>query len=182
MELELPTINIAPFLDRHSFSTSSRKTCAASIHSACLHSGFFYITGFESLLSPVELERVLSLSRDFFNRPAEEKRALRIRQPDGARGYQVLGENVTQYKADHHEAIDIYKPLGAELEDSTKLLHGPNQWPLVPESFRPAFEEWVEKAKVLGMAVMEAAAMGLGIDLEGEEWQRLRGTVDDSFW
>ena len=40
----------------------------------------------------------LAISREFFGRPHAEKEQLKIRQPDGARGYQVLGENVTQYK------------------------------------------------------------------------------------
>lgn len=46
----------------------------------------------------------LAVSREFFGRPQGEKEQLKIRQPDGARGYQVLGENVTQYKGQ-------FKPL-----------------------------------------------------------------------
>lgn len=41
----------------------------------------------------------LAVSKAFFDRPAEEKAKLAIREGDGARGYQVLGQNVTQYKA-----------------------------------------------------------------------------------
>ena len=36
--------------------------------------------------------------------------------------------------------------------------------------------------KVIGMALMEATAMGLGLDLEGEEWATLKANVEDSFW
>lgn len=64
---------------------------------ACLNFGFLYLTGFESVLPEAEMHAPLDVSRTFFQRPAEEKAKIRIQQPDGARGYQVLGENVTLY-------------------------------------------------------------------------------------
>lgn len=67
-------------------------------------------------------------------------------------------------------------------EDPTKLLQGPNQWPTNPPDFRPTIEVWVEKMSTIGMALMAATAMGLGMDLEGEEWRGLKSKVDDSFW
>lgn len=36
--------------------------------------------------------------------------------------------------------------------------------------------------KVIGMALMEATAMGLGMDMDGEEWRGFKGLVEDSFW
>ena len=36
--------------------------------------------------------------------------------------------------------------------------------------------------KVIGMALMEATALGLGLDLEGKEWATLKANVEDSFW
>lgn len=106
---------------------------------------------------------------------------------------------MTSYKADHHEvslisswkgigrrtdtrsqALDFYCPVTPE--DPTVLMGGPNQWPSQPPHFRSVMESWVSKMKVLGMALMEATAMGLGMDLEGEEWKGLRENVEDSFW
>ena len=51
------------------------------------------------------MAHALAVGRDFFGRPQEEKARLKIRQPDGARGYQVLGENVTQYKCEQPVAV-----------------------------------------------------------------------------
>lgn len=82
--------------------------------------------------------------------------------------------------ADHHEGWDAYKPVTPE--DPTKLMRGPNQWPATPATFRPVMEDWVEKMKVLGHALMEATALGLGMDLKGEEWAKLKESVGDSFW
>lgn len=53
------------------------------------------------------------------------------------RGYQRLGENVTQYKRDWHEGIDIYKELESTCKEQREprnsseksLLLGRNQWP-----------------------------------------------------
>lgn len=32
------------------------------------------------------------------------------------------------------------------------------------------------------MALLEATALGLGLDLEGEEWRALKASGEDSFW
>ena len=45
---------------------------------------------------------------------------------------------------------------------------------------KPRMEQWVDKMKILGLAVMEAMADGLGCTpAEKEDW---RGMIDDSFW
>lgn len=84
--------------------------------------------------------------------------------------------------ADWHEALDLYCPVASEEEDPTKLLYGPNNWPTNPISFRPTMEEWVEKMKIIGMALLEATAMGLGLDMKGEEWEGLKRSAEKSFW
>ena len=94
----LPVISIAPFLT--SSPTSERAEVAARIHDACRTKGFFYITGFESVVGAEELETSLATAREFFGRPEAEKRQLKIRKGDGARGWQQLGSNVTQYRGE----------------------------------------------------------------------------------
>ncbi|CAL1713251.1 unnamed protein product [Somion occarium] len=88
-----------------------------------------------------------------------------------------MRENVTNGKADNHEGIDFYRPV--ENPDKTKPLWGENQWPTIP-GFREKYEIWIEKMKNLGMLVMEAMALGLG--MSSDEWEDLKGKVDDSFW
>ncbi|KAK4690718.1 hypothetical protein P7C70_g9506, partial [Phenoliferia sp. Uapishka_3] len=164
-DVSLPVVDLSPFLLPS--SSQARQTCADAVHNACINYGFLYLTGFDSVISEQEMNAPLDVSRQFFARPQEEKELIRIQQPDGARGYQVLGENVTQSFSDHHEGLDLYAPVPPP--SCAKLLHGPNLWPENPASFRPTMDAWVEKSKVIGMALMEATAMGLGMDLEGEE-------------
>ncbi|KDQ25785.1 hypothetical protein PLEOSDRAFT_1097555 [Pleurotus ostreatus PC15] len=83
-------------------------------------------------------------------------------------------ENVTNGKVDNHEAVDFV--CGVE---QLEPLCGDNLWPTIP-SFKEKYEQWIEKMKVLGLIVMEAVAFGLG--MTPDEWQQLRGQVDDGFW
>lgn len=76
-----------------------------------------------------------------------------------------------------HEGLDFYRPVAEP--DKSKPLMGENQWPTIP-GFREKYEAWVDKMKVLGLIVMEAMAMGLG--LNNKQWLELRSMVDDSFW
>jgi len=170
----LPVIHIAPYLtdnDGH-----GRLSTSAALHAACREFGFFYLdlTGFAT---HEETEELGKLAREFFALPDEEKNKIHLGLQDNARGYQRLKENVTNGKADNHEGLDFYRPVSNP--DKTKPLWGENQWPAVPE-FREKYEKWTGKMKELGLIVMEAMAVGLGVT--PEEWEELKGNVDDSFW
>ncbi|KAA8909689.1 hypothetical protein FN846DRAFT_600909 [Sphaerosporella brunnea] len=181
----LPIIDLSPFLSPSS-TPEQKRAAAAALNDACTTHGFFYLTAHGV---PAELEsRVLALARKFFlDTPAATKAAIQRLDPgaaggDGARGYQRLGENVTQGASDHHEAIDFYRPVEAEEAVGGKgygLLRGPNLWPDQPEGFRAAFEEYWKRLTQLGDAVMKAMAWALGY--EGDEDVILRWT-DQPFW
>ncbi|KDR82681.1 hypothetical protein GALMADRAFT_220671 [Galerina marginata CBS 339.88] len=172
----LPIIDIAPFLNSEAGDDNKRAETASALHSACVEYGFFYlnIEAFVDLSEPEELAR---LGREFFALPQEEKDKLSLKNQDFARGYARLKENVTNGKADNHEGVDFYKPV--ENPDKTKPVWGENQWPSIP-TFREKYEKWVEKMKALGLVLMEAMSIGLG--MTSGEWQELRSQVDDSFW
>jgi len=170
----LPVIHIAPYLTDG--NGHGRLSTSAALHAACREFGFFYLdlTGFAT---PEETEELARLAREFFALPSEEKNKIHLGLQDNARGYQKLKENVTNGKADNHEGIDFYKPVPNP--DKTKTLWGENQWPSVP-GFKEKYEKWIEKMKELGLIVMEAMAVGLGVT--PEEWEELRGNIDESFW
>ncbi|PPQ66258.1 hypothetical protein CVT24_007276 [Panaeolus cyanescens] len=171
----LPIIDIAPLVNASSDS-AAKAAVSAALHSACVEYGFFYLN-LDSYIDRSETEELARLGKEFFSLPQDEKDKISIKNQDFARGYQRLHENVTNGKADNHEGLDIYKPVANP--DKTKPVWGENQWPSVP-GFREKFEIWVEKMKALGLIVMEAMAVGLG--LTPSEWATLRSQVDDSFW
>ncbi|KAJ3486664.1 hypothetical protein NLI96_g4073 [Meripilus lineatus] len=170
----LPIIDIAPFLQ--SGNQEARETTAKAIHQACLDYGFFYLK-IDSYVDPSEPEELTRLAREFFASPQEEKDKIALKNQDNARGYARLKENVTNGKADNHEGIDFYRPVSNP--DKTRPLWGENQWPSIPE-FREKYDIWIDKMKALGMIVMEAMSMGLG--MTQNEWLDLKASVNDSFW
>ncbi|RDB14799.1 hypothetical protein Hypma_016232 [Hypsizygus marmoreus] len=172
----LPIIDIAPFLNDDPAGADLRGSTAAALHKACVEYGFFYldISKYADRSVP---EHLTDLAREFFALPQEEKDKLAMKNQDHARGYARLKENVTNGKADNHEGLDIYRPV--ENPDKSKPLWGENQWPSVP-GFMDRYEAWVEKMKALGLIVMRAMALGLGMSTD--EWNELRKQVDDSFW
>lgn len=216
----LPLIPIAPFLSTNPLSSASPRPtistlnpsqirCARALAEACLTHGFFYLVDHGI---PVTLTRhVLALARDFFRDcTPEEKSAIRRRDVgvgsgDGARGYQVAGDNVTLGKRDWHEAVDWYRPIvpgeglvaGREAKndqlsgtngtsmsiDSRRrppfpLLHGLNLWPSYPAAFRTVYEIYVSHMLELGTAVVRA--MGYALELDDPE-TFVRATRD-TFW
>lgn len=135
--------SLAPFL--HTDDHPGRLSVAAKLHAACLDYGFFYLdlSTWVEEGEPKELQR---LAREFFAQSQEQKDRIALTHQDGARGevppcpyhwrnpshstfvmsgYQRLKENVTNGKADNHEAIDFYRPV--DRPDKSRPLWGENQ-------------------------------------------------------
>ncbi|KAJ9104390.1 hypothetical protein QFC20_004526 [Naganishia adeliensis] len=186
--LTLPIIPISPYLPsrKKEYSDTDRAEVARNLHRACRDIGFFYLK-VDGYLTDSERKGVLDLGREFFLESTEEEKAkIGLDKSDGVRGYQKLKQNITMGKADHHEGLDFCAdtpyPPRERRDDAGQLkpLGGENQWPERPVAFRAQMEDWIEKMKALGMAVMEAMADGLGMN--AAEWEELRSMVEDSFW
>jgi isopenicillin N synthase-like dioxygenase len=172
----LPIIDISPFLDPEA-SSSARLETARALDNACRTVGFFYLSNHN--IPPTGLHQILSLAHSFFDLPSETKQCIKllpagIADGDGARGYQTIGENVTQGKRDWHEGLDLYRPV-PESNVQYKPVMGKNKWPSA--EFQEIYEKYIEKLLGLGQAVMRAIALGLG---EQEEY--FQGMVNESFW
>jgi isopenicillin N synthase-like dioxygenase len=206
----LPLIDISPFLTP-SPDPAALQHCTLALSDACLHHGFFYLTnhGIDAKLT----DTVLSLARDFFTKCTDAEKQPIKRQDagkgfgDGARGYQVIGDNVTQGKWDWHEAVDWYRPViagegitGQHLNNTPSqqsngtnkqdnhgeghrtppytLIRGVNLWPAHPPAFRAIYEAYIEKMLHLGTAVVRA--MGHALALEDPE--TFVKATRESFW
>ena len=142
--------------------------------------------------------RVLSLAREFFTTvPQAEKQKIKRRgvgegSGDGARGYQVIGENVTEGKGDWHEGIDWYRPIipgepgqGGNKEERKPpydLLQGLNQWPSHPPEFREVYEEYIRLMLGLGTAVVRAMGYTLKQECVLDDSEAFVNHTRESFW
>ncbi|KAF2830895.1 Clavaminate synthase-like protein [Ophiobolus disseminans] len=192
----LPIIDISAYLDAES-TEESRQTTAKAINAACVNYGFFYLTG-HGIPVPI-LDQVISLARDFFALPLEEKNKIKRFDAggpeggDGARGYQGLGENVTGGLQDMQEAVDWYREWPADKKDlkdgRVKTLQGPNLWPAVPQNLTPVYTDYISRVQRIGKALVHAmgAALELGAPIAGankatQDENIFVRNCEDSFW
>ena len=160
----LPIIDVGALVRRVGCS-STKLVAARAIDRACRDTGFFYVCnhGVDEVLRA----RVLELGRRFFELPQASKDAISIANSSSFRGYQRMGENVTQGLPDWHEGIDWFRdeegqPLPPGMD--WFQLAGANQWPSEVEvpGFRAAYGAYVSCMLDLGGAVMRGVALGLG--------------------
>ncbi|KAI9355110.1 hypothetical protein DFJ73DRAFT_826208 [Zopfochytrium polystomum] len=191
-QLRLPIIDISPFVEEFERKrtgengddgtdgdfAAKKAQVAREVDSACRNYGFFYLKGHG--MSAEQMIGMREIVREFFQLPDQEKRAISISE-DSVRGYQKLGQNVTQQRKDWHEAIDLYSPITSDHPiheiTSSPLLKGENQYPPRPAGFKERVEAYVAKCRDIGMLTMRAIALGLG--LEETSFDKLN---DNSFW
>jgi len=172
----LPIIDISPFLDPTA-SRAARLATASALNAACLSYGFFYLVGHGIPLST--LDTIIELARSFFALPLQEKMVIKrfdAGGPEGgdsARGYQAVGENVSDGLLDVQEAVDWYAEWGrgshgqgddgGVSDGGVKVLQGRNLWPQRPPEMKGVYEGYVEEVKKVGRAVVHAMGVGLGL-------------------
>lgn len=113
--------------------------------------------------------------RTWFARSPVEKSKYAL--VDG-RGYQRLGENVTENAADQHEAIDYYRPYAVR-EPGT--LKGPHV-DVGDDALNARVDARAVGSMRLGRALLRAIARYLERDLEGMLKRPIESLVDRSFW
>lgn len=203
----LPIIDISSFLDPNA-AAEARQETAQALNAACVNYGFFYLTGHG--VSTTKLDEIISLARQFFSLPLDEKNKIKRFDAggpeggDGARGYQGLGENVTGGLQDMQEAIDFYADWprsqseegdkGMNGSGAVKTLQGENLWPQQPRELKNVYEEYIEQLKEVGRAVVHAMGVALDLgppstssspetnDTESEDEEIFLRACKDSFW
>ena len=162
MVASLPVVDIASFLEDPTSPGGQ-----AFVAELCEHlhtTGFVYLTGYG--VDP-ELDRaLLDRGAEFFALPEADRRALAIGNSAAFRGYTILGDERTQGEADWRDQLD-YGPEQVAPEPGHDgpawlRLRGPNQWPDALPELAPVALEWMEAVHGVGVAVVEAIALGLG--------------------
>ncbi|CAN6217780.1 unnamed protein product [Urochloa humidicola] len=150
--LDLPVVDLA---------SADLRAAAKSIRQACVEYGFFYVInhGIERAL----LERVFAESRRFFERPMEEKMALR--KNSSHRGYTPpYSEKLDDYpdsRGDSKESFYI-----GPTEDNSQ--NNVNQWPsqeCLP-SWKETMMSYHASAFATGKRILYLIALSLDLDAE----------------
>ncbi|KAJ4964383.1 hypothetical protein NE237_024322 [Protea cynaroides] len=177
----IPIIDVSPLLAKCSDPLMDEDQGVSEVveqlDRACKEAGFFYVKGHgipDSLVQDVR-----ELSHKFFDLPYEEKLKIKMTPASGYRGYQRIGENISQGKPDMHEAIDCYKELKPGSYGALgKPLEGANKWPDNPANFDSVMEEYITLLTDLARNIMRGIALALGAspnEFEGEK-------AGDPFW
>ncbi|KAA0694122.1 isopenicillin N synthase family oxygenase [Halopseudomonas laoshanensis] len=135
------------------------------LRDACLHTGFFYISG-HGIPDPL-IDLVFAESRAFFDQPVAEKQKVDKASSAANRGYETLGGQTLEPGAPPDLKEGFY--IGEELpEDDPRVLAGgfnlgPNQWPPALPGFRTAMDSYFEAMLALSERIM--AGLALSLDL-----------------
>ncbi len=161
----LPVIDVSGLF---SMSLADRLVVARAIGDASRDSGFFYVSGHNI---PLDLQRdLLSVSKDFFARPLDDKMRYYIGQSRNHTGYVPQGEEAFYgQKPDRKEAFDIsvdVDPDDPEVRAGSTPMIGPVQWP-DDAAFRTIAGTYYKEITALARRLF--AGFALALDLP-EDW------------
>lgn len=143
-DLDLPILDL-PILDlSDAASPERREHFRAELARATSEWGFFYLTGHGI---PTDLQQeLITLAREFFALPLEQKREIETVNSPHYRGYTQVGRELTQGKSDVREQIDISveeEPVAFDPDQPWSIMRGPNQWPAQVPGLRTVAESWL---------------------------------------
>jgi isopenicillin N synthase-like dioxygenase len=133
---------------------------------ALLEVGFLYIknTG----IPPELIEKVITLGKSFFALPEEKKLECEMKNAKSFLGYNKLGMEITRFKIDWREQIDLSTPhpVPGPEEPLYRNLLAPNLWP-DPEAlpgFREVYEEYMKLMGDMSMKFIRLCAEAIGLE------------------
>jgi len=155
-----------PILDLSLANSAETKPAFLNeLRHALLEVGFLYIknTGIPASL----IADVIRLGKSFFDLPEEKKVEIEMKNAKSFLGYSKLGMEITRFKTDWREQIDLSTPHPVPGPDEPlyRNLLAPNQWP-DPEAlpgFREAYEEYMQRMGDVSMRFTSLCAEAIGL-------------------
>ena len=163
----LPLVDVAPLLADARDETAVLDV-ARQLDQACRRFGFVRIAGHG--IATERRERLTELASTFFALPDNIKAEIAMAQGGSAwRGWFPVGGELTSGKPDGKEGIYFGEELGPQHPGVVAglPLHGANLFPAEPVRLGPAVIEWMASMTSLGLTLLHALALGLGLD---EHW------------
>ena len=167
MNETIPIINISALcVDEPNYTSKEIHFITNAINKACSSYGFFYITGYESIVSSKSISNLESLATTFFNQTQQEKMNISMKQSGlHWKGYFPSGDELTSGSPDAKEGIYFGEEYSL---DSPQVLHklamhGPNQFPTPKEQWRSAVLHYMNALTILGLRLMRGIALSLNL-------------------
>jgi isopenicillin N synthase-like dioxygenase len=164
----VPVIDIAPFTGG---PPGGRAAVAEAVDAACTDIGFFSITGHG--VDGRLVDRMLAVSRAFFDLPAACKQAVKRPRPEQSRGYIALGEENLSYSRGDTATTDLKEffaigPVDVPDEEYYRRPEAypsfaPNLWPARPAELRAVWTEYYRVMEELAARLMGIFAAALGL-------------------
>lgn len=146
-------------------SPSTKPQFLLDLRHALLEVGFLYIknTG----IPPELIQDVINLGKAFFDLPDEEKLAVEMKNARSFLGYSRLGMEITRFKTDWREQIDLSTPhpVPGPEDPLYRNLLAPNQWPsesALPR-FREVYEDYMARMGDMSMEFTSLLAEAIGL-------------------
>jgi isopenicillin N synthase-like dioxygenase len=147
-------------------SPATKSALLDSLRHALLEVGFLYIknTG----IPPSLIDRVKSLGISFFSLPEEKKLECEMKRAKSFLGYNKLGMEITRFKVDWREQIDLSTPhpVPGPEEPLYRNLLAPNLWP-DPEAlpgFREVYEDYMLRMGDMSIKFIRLCAEAIGLE------------------
>lgn len=137
----------------------------ADLRHALLEVGFLYIKNTD--VPPSLINEVISLGKSFFKLPEEKKLEIEMKNAPSFLGYSKLGMEITRFKTDWREQIDLSTPheVPGPNDPLYRNLLAPNQWPdaqALPR-FREVYEEYMARMGEMSMEFTSLIAEAIGL-------------------
>jgi len=163
----LPLVDVAPLLAT-TRDEPAVLDVARQLDQACRRFGFVRITGHG--VSAERREQLTALANAYFALPDDIKGEIAMERGGPAwRGWFPVGGELTSGIPDGKEGIYFGEELEPEHPGVAAglPLHGANLFPGEPAALGAAVIEWMASMTTLGLALLRAMALGLGLD---EHW------------
>lgn len=146
-------------------SPETKPQLLADLRHALLEVGFLYIknTG----IPPDLVAEVIRLGKAFFDLPEEKKLEVEMKNAPSFLGYNKLGMEITRFKTDWREQIDLSTPHPVPGPDDPlyRNLLAPNLWPdpAALPGFREVYEEYMARMGDMSMEFTSLIAEAIGL-------------------
>jgi isopenicillin N synthase-like dioxygenase len=146
-------------------SPDTKPSFLNDLRHALLEVGFLYIknTGIPADL----IEDVIQQGKAFFDLPLEKKLEVEMKNAKSFLGYSKLGMEITRFKTDWREQIDLSTehPVPGLDQPLYHNLLAPNQWPdpaTLPK-FRPTYERYIRETGDMSIEFTSLIAEAVGL-------------------